>query len=180
MGNSDSFDLIHTATEIKGNLKNSGKKKLANAKHKTEKQHIQQEQLRQLDNSIASFDLNGIFRRLGDDINQYRLKDQIKCQHANSDVPVNHEPTLNSNLQESLLNHTEQLEERVELDITADKQFLTVKLSKSIETETQFESNKELEEQVDLIPLDKADDEHKTLLKQSDNWLFLFNSIFGN
>ena len=163
MGNSDSFDLIHTATEIKGNLKNSGKKKLANTKHKSEKQHINQEQLRQLDNSIASFDLNGIFRRLGDDINQYRLKDQTKCPDTNTDIPVKQEPNSDSNLQESLL------EEHVDLNITADKQFLTVKLSKSMATETQVESNKELEEKVDLVPLEKTDDELKTLLKEPDN-----------
>lgn len=66
MGNSESFDLISTSDQ-----KNSSKKKTAT-------HHQNSQSISSSLNKITSFDLNGIFRRLSDDISDYKVEKNVK------------------------------------------------------------------------------------------------------
>ncbi len=95
MGNSESFDLISIS-----DLKNStGTRK----KHATHHQHTQS--ISASINSITSFDLNGIFRRLSDDNADFRTSEKTKAESttkgliSNQDEiskPQSPEPATNS------------------------------------------------------------------------------------
>jgi len=88
MGNSESFDLISIS-----DLKNStGTRK----KHATHHQHTQS--ISASINSITSFDLNGIFRRLSDDNADFRTSEKTKAESTTKDIskPESPEPATNS------------------------------------------------------------------------------------
>lgn len=147
MGNSESFDLLSISE-----YKNSTKKK-----HATH--HLNSQFISPSLNSITSFDLNGIFRRLSDDINDFKTIEPIektkKKVNSSLKIPLDKIENIPSEKPENIPDTTKDINVEPPTSIDVKEEEISNIDEGIIETETPQPSDEPKDEAAEVEAINK-------------------------